>query len=144
MTTADGRPPTDAPRRRHADGSWRIEVTSGYRTGNDRFAGVGPCATPTTDPPVPDPDVLPLPTPTTPTIGDEAPTAVDPPWLTGEESAVVAIEHHCRRRLVHRATGLGGGHLGPPAMTGRQIRESWPSISGRCLRRCRHSGRSSR
>jgi hypothetical protein len=59
------------------------------------------------DPPVPDPAVLPLPTPTTPTVGGEEPTGVDPPWLaslTAGESTAVSVEYHWRGRLVHRAS----------------------------------------
>ncbi|GAA4504238.1 hypothetical protein GCM10023191_058210 [Actinoallomurus oryzae] len=109
VTTVDGRPPAvpEAPWRRHRDGSWWLEVAGSYRTGNDRSDDVGPCATPTMDPPVPDPAVLPLPTPTTPTVGGEEPTGVDPPWLaslTAGESTAVSVEYHWRGRLVHRAS----------------------------------------
>jgi hypothetical protein len=97
----------DAPWRRRPDGSWRLEVAGSYRTGNDRSADVGPCATPATHLPDPDPAVLPLPTPTTPTTDGEEPAGIDPPWLaclTGGESTAVSLEYHWRGRLVHRAS----------------------------------------
>ncbi|GAA4589839.1 hypothetical protein GCM10023194_45090 [Planotetraspora phitsanulokensis] len=99
------RPPVAAeePWRRGSDGSWRLPVAGSYRTGNDRCADVGPCATLATEPPAPVPSALP--TPTTPNESGDALTSIDPPWLAplaDEHPGVTLIEYRWRGRLVHR------------------------------------------
>lgn len=106
VITAGGQPPVvpEAPWQRQLDGSWRLRVAGSYRTGNDRFASVGPCATAAVDPPAPDPADLPLSTPTTPNIHGEELSSIDPPWLaalTEAGSAAVLIEYRWRGRIVH-------------------------------------------
>ncbi|MFC4913444.1 hypothetical protein [Actinomadura gamaensis] len=108
VVTADGQPPmvpeTSWQRR---EGAWCVEVAGSYRTGNDRSADVGPCATPTTDVPDPDPADLPFPTPTTPTTNGDELTGIDPSWLaalTARDSTATSIEYRWRGRLVHSAS----------------------------------------
>lgn len=105
-TTTGDRPPVgpEAPWRRHPDGSWRLSVAGSYRTGNCRYADVGPMATPAT--PLPDPPPAALPTPTTPNDGGEALTALHPHWLAplaDDHPDATLIEYRWRGRVVHRA-----------------------------------------
>jgi hypothetical protein len=106
VITADGQPPmaVEAPWRRDLEASWRLRVAGSYRTGNSRFAGVGPCATPAADLPDPDPKDLPLATPTTPNIDGEELLSIEPRWLApladGDPGATL-IEYRWRGRVVH-------------------------------------------
>ncbi|MFI7444983.1 hypothetical protein [Nonomuraea indica] len=116
VITAGGQPPVvpEAPWQRQLDGSWRLRVAGSYRTGNDRFASVGPCATVAVDPPAPDPADLPVSTPTTPNIHGEELSSIDPPWLAALTEAVDPRRSDQERRRLRLRRPAGPAPASPP------------------------------
>jgi hypothetical protein len=111
-TVTGDRPAVGSRWRREADGSWVSPVDGDYRTGNDRFAEIGPGATPSTVPARVDPAALT--TPTTPNQDGRPLVVVDPPWLASlaplldgppgrsEQAPCTLVELFWRGRPVHR------------------------------------------